>query len=255
MNNTATKLTFVEAPTLQLLNVPIDLINDVPAPVAKARQLSLIELGQIEPIRLRPATNGRYDIVDGRRRVAEMVANGEKNIKALVEFLDDTQSALHALALNISRSHSPMVEARLLASLLEHGHTQQGIAKKLGVTQGLISQRLGLLDLIPELQSRLVLGTMTMSAARAARKLPTADQQRLALLDKITVKAAQEMLRGYQAEMVDLSAINIPEIPAEPTTVLLTTAQFEALAQGKPVEIKINHQVALLHCNNAGRKE
>lgn len=237
---TKTTLTFVEAPTLQLMNIPIGLINNVPAPVEKARQQSLIDLGQVDPVKLRPAEYGRYEIVDGRRRIANLVANKAVEVKALVEFIDDDQSALHALALNVSRSHSPMIEAKLLVRLIEKGYTQQQLAKMLGVTQGFISQRLGLLDLVSALQTRLKLGKMTMTAARAARKLPREDQEKLATLDTITVRSAQDMLRSYQAEMVDLSSIDIPDISERGHLITLSTNDVETLESGQGIVVEVN---------------
>jgi len=239
--DTQTTITFVEAPALQLLIIPIELINGVPAPTNKARQQSLIEIGQIDPVRLRPTSDGRFDIVDGRRRIANLLEVGHVEVSALVEIITDSQAALHALVLNVSRSHSPMVEARLIAQLMQT-HTQKEVAKMLGVTQGFISQRLGLLDLIPELQSRFELGQMTNEAARIAKKLPKEDQLKLAELDKITAGTVKEMLRSYQAEMVDLSSIDIPDMPDEPPIVKLSKEQGEALNRGEAVTVIINGQ-------------
>lgn len=252
MTTETTTLMFVEAPTIQLINVPIELINNVPAPTQKARQQSLIELGQVDPVRLRPAEDGRFSIVDGRRRIANLIANKAQEVKALVEFIDDDQADLHALALNISRSPSPMIEARKSGGLIEKGYTQQQIAQMLGVTQGFISQRLGLLDLIPVLQTRLELGQMTLTAARAARKLPVEDQERLATLDKITVQAALDMLRGYQAKMVDLSSIDIPDTGGH--TINLSNDDIEILESGQGIIVKIGGNEYKLLLRNKEQK-
>lgn len=240
---TQTTITFVEAPALQLMTIPIELINDVPAPTEKARQRSLIELGQVDPVRLRLDEARRYDIIDGRRRIANLQENGAAEVKALVEFIDDDQADLHSLALNISRSPSPMVEAKKLVGLLERGRTQQEIAKVLGVTQGFISQRLRLFDLIPALQDALELGRMTLTTARVARKLTQADQVRLAGLDKITLLAGQDMLRSYQAEMIDLTQIDIPEmteaILEAGCTLVLSGDQMQALERGETISVEV----------------
>lgn len=238
-------INFVEAPARQLTKISIDLLKNVPAPTSKARQQSLIEIGQVDPVRVRPTDDGLYEITDGRRRVANLIANGATEVEVIIESIDDNQAALHALALNVSRSHSPMTEARLIAKLMET-HTQQEVAKMLGVTQALVSQRLALLDLVPELQHKLELGEMTMSAARAALKLPKSDQIALSRMDKVTVDAAKEMLRSYQAEMVDLSAIDIPDMPAEPTGVQLTKEQAQALGRGESVAVLVNGQEIII---------
>lgn len=239
--NTDTKLMEVKVSPRQLTTISIEAIKNVPAPVAKGRQQSLIHLGQVDPVRVRLDDDGLYIITDGRRRVANMLAAGISEVEVIVEEIGETQAALHALALNMSRSHSPMTEAKLIAKLVDKGHTQQQIAEMLGVTQGVVSQRLGLLDLIPELQQRLEVGEMTMTAARAARKLPKKDQAELAKLDKVTVKSADEILRGYQAAMVDLSVIDIPDLPQPANhTITLTDDQVSELESGQPVTIEIN---------------
>lgn len=239
---------FVEAPPVSLEVIQIDLINDVPAPISKARQNSLIELGQVDPVRLRPTAEGRFDIVDGRRRVVNLLAAGVEVVTALVESLSDSQSAFHSLALNISRSPSPMTEARLIAELLKK-YTQQEISKMLGVTQALISQRVGLLDLVAELQDRLEVGEMTLTAARAAKKLPPEAQRELAELETVTATAAKEKLRSYQAEMVDLSAIEIPpltNIPPTPPMISLSAAEIVELTSGQPITVELNGQPVII---------
>jgi ParB/RepB/Spo0J family partition protein len=244
MTDTMT-INFVEAPARQLTKISVDLIKSVPAPTSKPRQQSLIEIGQVDPVRVRLTSEGLYSITDGRRRVANLIANGATEIEVIIEDINDNQAAFTALALNVSRSHSPMTEARLIAQLMQT-HTQQEVAKMLGVTQALISQRLTLLDLVPELQDKLERGEMTMSAARAAIKLPTSDQLALSRLDKITVDAARQVLRSYQAEMVDLSAIDIPEMETEPASVQVTKEQAKALAKGQPLNILVNGQEVII---------
>ncbi len=238
--DTKMKVQFVEAKR-EFATISIESIKDTPAPTSKARQQSLIELGQIEPIRLRAIDAGLYEIIDGRRRLADLIANGAIEVEAFIETIDDARAALHGLVLNVSRSHSPMVEARLLAQLIEKGYTQQQLAVILGVSQGLIAQRLGLLDLTPELQEALELGRMTLTAARSARKLPKPGQAELAQIDKITVQAAQDALRGHQSEMIDLSAIDIPALPSPAShTITLTPAQLAALGTGQEITAEVD---------------
>lgn len=231
----------VEDDNLRLAVIPIDLIDNVPAPQSKMRQRSLLRIGQRSPIVVRPTGSGHYEIIDGRRRLANMSAAGLPEVKVLVEQLDDSQAILTSLVLNMSRSPSPMVEARLIGQLIEKGHTQQQVGEMLGVTQALISQRLGLLDLSPFLQQKLERGEMTLTAARSARKLPLADQDTLAASVKVTVKNAEEMLRSYQAEMIDLSTIDIPSLSeTAQTTICLTETDVASLEAGDPVTVKIN---------------
>lgn len=62
----------------------------------------------------------------------------------------------------------------------------------------------------------------------------------------MTIGAAKEMLRGYQAEMVDLSAIDIPDMPQGPTLVHLSKEQAQALNRGESVIIQINERDVII---------
>lgn len=250
MRTKAAELVFVEAPMAgsnrELTMVPMHLIQDVPAPISKVRQESLEELGQIQPVRLRPVPGG-YEIVDGRRRVANLKAQGAVWVEALVEEVDDITASFHSLALNISGSHNPMFEAREIEKLLGKVNpatgkrfTQKEIAGKLGVTQGVISQRISLLKLIEPLRHKLEMNLMTLGAARMALKLPASDQERLAGLDKVTVKAADQELREYQAEEIDLSSLNLPTAPRASMRIGLNKSQGEELTQAGQVTVNLN---------------
>lgn len=223
---------------MKLKTVSIDDIQDAPAARSKARQRSLLALGQRFPAKVR-LVNGYYEIVDGRRRVQDAQAAGLEEVLVVVEEMDEDQAAMDALVANLSRSPNPMNEAHLLGRLTDKGYTQEQLARALGVSQGLISQRLALLDLIPALQSKLKRGEMTLSAARAARKLPSADQERLVGLDRVTVGAAQGALRSYQSEMVDLSTLDVPEGPGDNhrPSVVLSGDEMERLTSGEAVTV------------------
>lgn len=249
MNDTDKKeITFVEAPVDSYEIVPLEKIHGVPAPRDKSRQKSLSELGMIKPVSLCPAPDGMFYIVDGRRRIINAQAVGFGAVPALIKELTRTEYLIHSLVLNMGRSPSPMVEAELMAELYQT-HTQQEIAQMLSITQALVSQRLGLLDLVEELRVKLKLEEMTLTAARAAKKLPPDAQRELAKLDKVTVTAAQDMLRQYQSVAVDLTTINIPEMPrpdqtdqvAEPpkpiTEIVLSANDFQKLRAGQEIEV------------------
>lgn len=228
----------------ELKVIPIDQINAVPAATSKARQESLLDVGQVEPIKLRPDGSGRYDIIDGRRRIANMQAAGITEVEAQVEPMDDKRAALVGLILHAGRSASPMVEARQIQALLNSGWTQAQLAKAIGRTQGWISQRLSYFDLIPELQDRLDSGQITISTARSARKLTKAQQREL--VDgsededgKITEQTAAEALREAQAKQASMMDQEIPDMPGRRYTVVLDEGQLETLETGASVEIRI----------------
>lgn len=97
---------------------------------------------------------------------------------------------------------------------------------------------------ISKFKRRLEVGTMTLTAARSAKKLDKAAQERLSKLDKITVKAAKDMLRSYQAEMIDLSSISIPEIGLQ--KVVLSHGDVDLIKNGGQVQVTINGQPVII---------
>jgi ParB/RepB/Spo0J family partition protein len=231
---------------MELKSVPLDQIEDVPAPTSQARQLSLSGLGQISPIKLR--RNGRgYEIVYGRRRVADLRAMGADTVQALIEDMDDEEKAKQSLAENVSRSSNPMSEAKDARYLRNVGYTQAEIAELMGTTQGLVSQRLSLFKLIPELRGMLERGEVGSSFARTACKLPEKFQKILAEMDRPTLKAAKELLMRFKVSSVDLDNLGVPEAPDDYIPpVVIRGEDAQRLAQGETLVIEWNNVLLIV---------
>jgi len=225
---------------MELQSVPIDQIEDVPAPESKVRQLSLMELEQVYPVKLRTNGTGTYEIVDGRRRIADLKAIGAETVWAVVEEMDDVTAAAHSLTANVSRSRNHMSEAWDAARLRDAGYSQTRIAEQVGVSQGFISQLLALADsLHPDLQQKLAQGEIAFSCARIALKLPVKDQVRLAQMDRPTIKAAKELLESYQSKTIDLSDLDVPGSPNDYTPPAVIPADdMDRLAKGETIIIE-----------------
>lgn len=234
---------------MSLTTVPIEAINrDLPAAPDKRRIESLRRLGQKSPVVLE-FDGTVYRIVAGNRRVADLEAMGKTEVTALVVPAsgDSFDHLIHALALNLSRSFNPMHEALLIEQLLalkdDNGrrrYSQTDIAGFLGVSQGVIAQRVSLLRLIPELRTKVALGEMTIKAARTAQKLTKAEQEKLLAGQNLTIDAVNEALRQEQAGIVDLSSIDTPAVPVLPG-VFIEPGKLAALAMDRqPVEFEWN---------------
>lgn len=224
---------------MELKNVLISEIEDVPAPESKARQVSLMAIKQVYPIILGANGDGTYQIIDGRRRVADLKALDAKTVLALVKEMDDEEATKHSLASNISRSRNHMSEAEDAAKLRDYGYTQQEIAEMMAVTQGFISQLLSLVDdLIPELQDKLRTGEIVFNCARSAVKLPVEDQKRLARMSP-TVGDAQRLLSEHQSSFIDLSDLDVPDIPDDyQPPAIIPAEDVERLLNGEGIIIE-----------------
>ncbi|MEU4497007.1 ParB/RepB/Spo0J family partition protein [Streptomyces sp. NPDC023998] len=157
---------------------------------------SLQEIGQIQAItvasveaylRDRPERASELDpgaefvVVDGHRRLAAAREAGIPSIKVTIDDARvSTDEALleAAFVANAQRENlSDLDEAQALKTLVAFYGSQHKAAKRLGVTQPYISQRLSLLELAPELQADLEAGRRKVEHVRGLAKL-TPEEQR-----------------------------------------------------------------------------
>lgn len=111
---------------------------------------SLRERGVLQPILVRPTTEGRYEIVAGERRWRAAAIAGLKTIPAFVRADTDDAAALElALIENAAREDlTPVEEARTLSTLINDlGLTQAALAKRVGRSRSDLANTLRLLDL------------------------------------------------------------------------------------------------------------
>jgi ParB family chromosome partitioning protein len=134
-----------------------------------------------------------YVVVDGSTRLAAAREAGIATVKVMV---NDDQGATpdelleSALVANIHREDlEELDEARALQRLLGIHGSQRALAKRLHRSQGWVSQRLALLNLTPELQSRI--GEEPIDLLRAVGNKP-ADQQAAALEELKEQRALKE---------------------------------------------------------------
>jgi ParB/RepB/Spo0J family partition protein len=234
---------------MELKEIQVELVDDVVAAREKTIQLSLMEVGQKDPIKVRPTKNDRYQLVDGRRRFLELRASGQESILALVEEMSDKEAHIQALVLN-SGTPNVMGEATHIAYLMGTGLTQDEISRMCSWSGSKVSSRLKLLDLIPALQSELERGLMNVSAANALRKLPVEWQEKVLDEKKITSKLAHELLREYQSRQMGLFEMEdeTPDVGVRPG-LFLTADQVDLLQQGEQVEVEYQGDMVRLIVN------
>ena len=124
---------------------------------------------------------GTYDwvVINGNRRLAAARKLGLSDVPVTVldrlgrdDHLDEA-----VLIENIHREAlPPLREAQALRLLVDRHGTQSAVAKRVGKTEGFVSQRLALLKLVPDLQIALSAGELTVEDARKLGKAP-ADRQ------------------------------------------------------------------------------
>ncbi|MEV6654782.1 ParB/RepB/Spo0J family partition protein [Streptomyces sp. NPDC051219] len=197
---------------------------------------SLLEVGQIQAItvasveaylRDRPERASQLDpgaeyvVVDGHRRLAGAREAGLPSVKITVDDARvSTDEALleAAFVANAQRENlSDLEEAQALKTLVAFYGSQHKAAKRLGVTQPYISQRLSLLELEPELQADLEAGRRKVEHVRGLAKLSPAEQRATAdARAKQAQEKKQQRLAARETPTADSGVITVPgEAPAD----------------------------------------
>ncbi|MCC6194696.1 MAG: ParB/RepB/Spo0J family partition protein [Burkholderiales bacterium] len=139
---------------------------------------SIREQGVMQPILVRPADGGRYEIVAGERRWRAAQRAGLTEVPALVKSVPDQNALALALIENIQREDlSPLEEAQGLSRLIdEFGLTHDACAKAIGRSRSAVTNLLRLMQLAKPVQDYLAGGALEMGHARALLALSAAQQ-------------------------------------------------------------------------------
>ena len=170
----------------QILNVPIeDIIPNRFQPRLTFDEEGLNELaasikehGIIQPLVLR-RIGDKYEIIAGERRYKASKIAGLTTVPAIISLMNDKESAEVAIVENVQRRDLTAIEeAKSYKSLLDKGYlTQDELAKKMGLSQSAISNKLRLLSLDESVQQALMDGKISERHARTLLKLNSHEDQ------------------------------------------------------------------------------
>lgn len=172
---------------------------------------SLLDVGMLQPLVVRPLDGDRYELVAGERRLRAAMVAGLPTVPAIVRATEDADLLKEALVENIHRVQlNALEEAAAYQQLLEDfGVTQEELAARLGRSRPAISNTIRLLSLPPGVQRRIAAGVITAGHAKALLSLEgAASQQRLAdrvVAEGLSVRATEEAARLMQGEDVEAS--------------------------------------------------
>lgn len=159
---------------------------------------SVRDVGVLQPIVVREADQGRYELVMGERRWRACQAAGLSTIPAIVRRTADDAMLRDALLENLHRADlNPLEEAAAYGQLLEEfGATHEELAARLGRSRPQISNTLRLLKLPAAVQRRVAAGVLSAGHARALLALDdSAAQEALAarvVAEGLSVRATEE---------------------------------------------------------------
>ncbi len=147
---------------------------------------SIKENGIIQPLVVRKAADNKFEIIAGERRFRAASLAGLTKVPAIISNVDDKKSAELAIIENLQRQNlSPMEEARSYKNILESsGITQDELAKKIGLSQSAIANKLRLLSLDLSVQDALLADKISERHARSLLAIKDTTLQS-ELLDRI----------------------------------------------------------------------
>jgi ParB family chromosome partitioning protein len=146
---------------------------------------SIRETGVLQPLLVRPESDGGYTLIAGERRLRAARNAGLTSVPAVFRDYPDQRLLELALIENLQRDDlGPMETARAFRVLVrEFGLTQIEVAKRIGKPRSTVTNFLRLLELPAPVQNLLDEGSLDMGHGRALAGLENARlQERLALV-------------------------------------------------------------------------
>ena len=152
-----------------------------------ALAVSILQNGLLQPVSVRRLGMHRYQLVAGERRLRACRLAQLDRIPALMADFDESESAALGLLENVQRAQlDPFDTARGIREVIRlWGCTQAEAAKRLGMSQPALANKLRLLSLTEEQQKLCTDHHLTERHARAALRLPEA--RRTAALEKMAL--------------------------------------------------------------------
>ncbi|AVK63844.1 nucleoid occlusion protein [Lactobacillus sp. CBA3606] len=159
--------------------------------------------GLLQPIVLREYAPKKYEIIAGERRFRAICSLHWAQAPAIIQKMDDGETASMALIENLQRQDLTVIEeATAYQELMTlNTLTQVALAKELGKSQSFVANKLRLLKLAPAVQQALLKRQISERHGRALLNL-SVDQQATVLaqvLDQqLTVKETEQVVQKIQ---------------------------------------------------------
>lgn len=161
---------------------------------------SIEQNGIIQPILVRPMSDGSYQLIAGERRWRAARMAGLHEIPVNIREMTDEEASVFALIENLQREDlNPVEEAQGLKSLIEtYGYTQEEAADKVDKSRTAITNTLRLLKLPSPVLELLSEGKITAGHARAL--LGLSEEKEMLRIAEVTV--AQDLSVRQVEKMV-----------------------------------------------------
>jgi len=162
---------------------------------------SIRQAGVMQPVVVRAAAKGGYELVAGERRWRAARMAGLSTIPAIVRELDDSAAAELALIENLQRADLNAIEraSAFRALIVKFELTQAQVAERVGLDRSSVSNLLRLLELPADLQRLVADGSLSSGHAKVLVSVEDdARRRRLAeriIAEQLSVRQAEAALR------------------------------------------------------------
>jgi ParB family transcriptional regulator, chromosome partitioning protein len=200
-----------------LLELPLEVV--LPNPSQPRRRFeeealqeladSVSECGVLQPVLVRPLSEGTYQLVAGERRWRAAKLAGFQSIPALVSRYDDRASLETGLIENMARQDlNPVEEAHACVTLAEEfGLTQGQIGRRVGRHETVVSSLIGLLKLSDEILELLERGELSAGHGRVLLRVKDLDARlalaRAAIEEGWTVLTLEARARASNVDLLE----------------------------------------------------
>ena len=173
---------------------------------------SIAQHGIIQPLTVRKAENGYYQIIAGERRWRAARMAGLRNVPVVVMDADDKTVMELALVENLQRQDlNPMEEAMGFKQLMdEHGMTQEQVAEKVSKSRSAVANALRLLNLPSSIAQLVTDGKLSAGHARAILVLKSQRDQEKAAQKiqslELSVRQAETLCKNLAKEAAKAEA-------------------------------------------------
>ncbi len=170
---------------------------------------SIREYGVLQPLMVRPMTDGSYQLVAGERRWRAARMAGLSEVPVVVRELSDVQTMELALIENLQREDlNAIEEAAGYKELMEKfGFTQEQVSARVGKSRPVVTNALRLLNLPPEVRTMVETGQISAGHARAL--LAFEDDSAIRLIAKeilkkgLSVRQVEQLAKKSRQEKKD----------------------------------------------------
>ncbi len=200
---TKDKLRLVRLPVDRILPNPAQPRKDFPPEELDSLAQSIRENGLLQPVTVRREA-GTYVLIAGERRLRACRQLGMREIPALVTDREAEDSAVLALLENLQRSNLHMFEqANAIVNLLREWQiTQEEAARRLGMSQSYLANKVRLLKLTPQEQEEVLEHHLTERHARALLRIDDSS-----LRQKVLAAVIRQGLNVAQTEALIETAL------------------------------------------------